>query len=130
MSALHAGDLDPKMTPAEHAEYMTQVMELMRDAKRGVIDLTEGGSGKVIREIILELKPRLEQVRPAFGREPYLLRVYFGEPELHHRKLLALKLAAKAPRAAGLAAQTQHINEAISRAREWEAGLSAIGTSV
>lgn len=130
MNALNDGTLEPEMTPAEHAEYMTQLIELMQEAKRGVVDLSENGSGKVLRDVILELKPRLEQIKPAFGREPYLLRVYFGEPDRHERKLLALKIAAKAPRSAGLAAQTQHIEEAISRACDWEAGLSAIGTSL
>ncbi|TFB18102.1 hypothetical protein E3V93_16510 [Microbacterium sp. 3H14] len=109
---------------------MTQLIELMQEAKRGVVDLTAYGTGKVLRDLILELKPHLEQVKPAFGREPYLLRVYFGEPDLHDRKLLALMVAAKAPRTAGLASQTEHIDEAISRARDWEADLTAIRASL
>lgn len=130
MSALYDGSLDPRMTEAEEIEYFQQLGELIDDAKHGRTKFSSPETGKVLRDLIIELKPALEQVRPAFNRDPYLLRLYFGEPKGHERKLLGLKLAAKAPREAGLAEQTQHINEAIERADGWATVHQASSISV
>lgn len=132
MEALFSGQLHPKMSKAEQEEYFQQLRELIHDAQIGRVRFASPETGKVIRNLILELKPALEQTRPAFNRQPYLLRLYFGEPKGHDRKLLGLKLAAKAPREVGLAEQDQHIDQALVRATEW-AGVhqdSSISVSI
>ncbi|QRY40821.1 hypothetical protein JVX92_00565 [Microbacterium hominis] len=121
IAALRAGDLSPKMTDAEHEEYVEQLRELMLEARDGLITLGVNGTGRELHGVILELKPRLEVQTPVFNRDPYLLRLYFGEPRNREACLLPLMLAAKAPRELGLAEQTIHIQQSIARAHQWAA---------
>jgi len=120
---LHANALDPALTDAEHAEYASQLQLLMLKAKTGTVGFVgRDAEGNVVGGTIVELKPRLRQARPAFGRKPRLLRLYLGEPAIHPRMLLALRLATKADSEAGLREQDADIATAKLRAEAWCSG--------
>lgn len=116
---LHNNALDPKLTFAEHVEYAGQLQQLMLKATLGTIVLSKALEGNVIRERLVELKPLLQQQRPAFGRKPRLLRLYFGEPEIHPQMLLALRLSTKEQSDSGLDEQNADIEMALQRVEDW-----------
>lgn len=117
---LHSNNLDPALTEAQQKEYASQLILLMHKAKVGRVKFTgKDAEGNVVGHTLVELKPRLAHVRPAFGRKPRLLRLYLGEPELHPRKLLALRLATKEDSERGLREQDADIAEAKARAEVW-----------
>ncbi|WP_136051188.1 hypothetical protein [Microbacterium sp. K36] len=122
---LHANNLDPALTEAEQKEYASQLMLLMHKAKTGQVRFVgRDAEGNIVGRTLVELKPRLPQVRAAFGRRPRLLRLYLGEPAIHPRKLLALRLATKEDSAAGLDEQDADIAEAKARAEAWCSGTA------
>jgi hypothetical protein len=124
---LHNNDLDPQLTEAEHAEYANQLQILMLKARKGTVALGASDEGNVIRDLIVELKPRLEPRKSVFGRRPRLLRLYLGEPAIHPRMLLALRLSTKEDSEAGLDEQDHDIDLAISRVEEWCLGGQIAG---
>lgn len=124
IDALYRNLLDPKLSPIEHREYWVELRELMTAAMRGRVIVEPGGMATVIRDVILELRPRLAPSRTIFGRSPRLLRLYYGEPETHDDCLLALRLATKAADENGLEEQDEDIELAIDRANRWQAAVS------
>lgn len=117
---LHSNNLDPALTEAEQKEYASQLQLLMHKAKVGRIKFAgKDAEGNVVGHTLVELKPKLAQVRPAFGRRPRLLRLYLAEPAVHPRKLLALRLATKEDSQWGLTEQDADIAEAKARAEVW-----------
>lgn len=119
IDALHHNRLDPRLTDAEHAEYASQLRILMSRAMKGTVALGGADEGNVVRDLIIELKPRLEARRPVFGRRPRLVRLYFGEPAVQPRMLLALRLSTKEDSEYGLHEQDEDIDLAIERVEEW-----------
>lgn len=120
ISALNDNSLDPRLSPAEHAEYANQLTLLMHKARTGTVRFVgREAEGNVVGRHTVELKPRLRYVREIFGRKPRLLRLYLGEPALHPRKLLALGLATKEASPAGLVEQDADIETAEARAEAW-----------
>ncbi|MCE0510382.1 hypothetical protein LVJ59_15135 [Microbacterium sp. KKR3/1] len=120
IDALHSNSLDPKLSPAEHAEYASQLQILMHKARAGTVRFVgRDAEGNVVGGHIVELKPRLRYVREVFGRKPRLLRLYLGEPSVHPRMLLALGLATKEASLDGLSEQDADIAEAKARAEAW-----------
>lgn len=120
ISALNDNRLDPKLSPAEHAEYASQLKILMHKARAGTVSFVgKDAEGNIVGEYLVELKPRLRYVREVFGRKPRLLRLYLGEPAVHPRKLLALGLATKEDSERGLYEQDDDIAEAQARAEAW-----------
>ena len=121
MDRLHANDLDPKLTWAEHKLYWEQVCILVGRAQAGRVRISErpDADAKVLRDLILELRPVLQGGRPAFGRRPRQLRLYYGEPDHIQHCLLALHLDTKEADETGLEEQDDAIEEAIRRANAW-----------
>ena len=114
-----------RLSPAEHAEYAGQLQILMQKARTGTVKFVgRDAEGNVVGGYIVELKPRLRYAREVFGRRPRLLRLYLGEPALHPRKLLALRLATKEDSERGLREQDDDIDEAKVRAEAWCQGAS------
>jgi hypothetical protein len=124
MEKLHENDLDPALTFAEHQDYQAKVKTLVHRAQQGTISFDGGDEAKRIRNILVELKPKLEASRPAFGRKPRLLRLYLAEPRLHAYLLVALHLATKEASEAGLDEQDEAINTAVDRAYSWDGSLT------
>lgn len=116
--ALRQNTLDPKLTWSEHRDYFAQLEILREKALVGNIAMGHRGEGNVLRDTILELKPRLSS-RPVFGRKARLLRLYFAEPANIQRCLLSLHLAAKEDDRSGLDEQDDAIGIALGRVREW-----------
>jgi hypothetical protein len=119
IDGLHKNDLDPRLTDAEHAEYANQLKILMLKARTGTVALGASNEGTVIRDRLVELKPKLEARRQVFGRQPRLLRLYLGEPAVHPKMLLALRLSTKEDSEAGLHEQDEDIDLALERVERW-----------
>ena len=120
---LHANNLDPALTEAEQKEYAGQLILLMQKAKAGMVSFVgKDAEGNVVGGTLVELKPRLRHARTAFGKKPRLLRLYLGEPAVHPRSLLALRLATKEDSADGLSEQDVDIAVAKARAEAWCSG--------
>lgn len=121
MNALHANELDPALTYAEHEDYKALTRTLMKKARGGTVRF--GGDrpeGLYIERtgFVIELRPTLER-RPAFGRKPRLLRLYLAEPAEEQFRLLGLHLATKADSADGLHEQNESIDVAVGRGIAW-----------
>lgn len=121
MSRIHANNLDPKLTAAEHLDYWHQLKALIAKAEQGRVVISEGpgADAKVLHGMILELRPFLVSDRPAFGRIPRILRLYYGEPATVEHCLLGLHLDTKEANQSGLAEQNGAIEEAKTRAHDW-----------
>lgn len=122
MQALWDNALDPRLTWAQHADYRGSLKTLIGKAKQGTLVISEhsGADAKVIRDVILELRPVLkEDARPAFGRRPRRLRLYYGEPATVEFVLLGLHLDTKEAAESGNNEQNEAIEEAIQRAHNW-----------
>lgn len=122
MQSLWENKLDPRLTWAQHADYRGSLKTLIGKAKQGTLVISEysGADAKVIRDVILELRPALkEDARPAFGRRPRRLRLYYGEPAAMEFTLLGLHLDTKEAAESGKDEQNEAIEEAIQRAHAW-----------
>lgn len=119
--ALKDNRLDPRLSPAEMKDYWQRLMGLMAKARAGTVRISESpdADGKVLRDLILELRPRLDSNRMLFNRRPRKLRLYFGEPDAQPTCLLALHLDTKEDDRSGKDEQNASIEEAIRRAHEW-----------
>lgn len=120
-AALHGNRLDPQLSPAEMKDYWQRLMVLMDKARAGTVRIgeTAESDARVIRDLILELRPRLDGNRLLFNRRPRKLRLYFGEPATQPTCLLALHLDTKEADGTGKEEQNASIEEAIRRAHEW-----------
>jgi len=121
MAALQKNRLDPKLSPAEMKDYWQKLMALLEKARAGRIRIGEtwDADAKVIRDLILELRPLLDGNRIVFNRRPRKLRLYYGEPNTQPSCLLALHLDTKEADEAGKDEQNISIAEAVRRAHEW-----------
>jgi len=123
MAALRDNNLDPRLSWAQHLDYWQKLTLLIGRARYGVLKITDGpdAEAKVLRDVILELRPVLDSDRPAFGKRPRRLRLYYGEPDVPIYSLLALHLDTKEADGQGLDEQNVAIDEALRRAEEWAA---------
>lgn len=121
LDALRNNALDPRLSWAQHRDYWQKLGLLIARARYGVLRITDGSDAeaKVLRDTILELRPVLTSERPAFGKKPRKLRLYYGEPDLPNYCLLALHLDTKEASAEGRDEQNDAIAEALRRADEW-----------
>jgi hypothetical protein len=119
MDQLEENRLDPSLTWAEHHDYRAKLIALMLKAKLGQIVFGNAEEGNCIRDTLVELKPRLEAERPAFGKKPRLLRLYLAEPASTPQLLVGLHLATKADSEGGLTEQNESIDIAMERAYSW-----------
>ncbi|ASD21486.1 hypothetical protein B7495_04765 [Cryobacterium sp. LW097] len=119
MDQLEENRLHPSLTWAEHQDYMAKLTGLMLKARLGQIAFGKAEEGNHIRDTLVELKPRLESKRVAFGKKPRLLRLYVAEPARTPRLLVGLHLATKADSEGGLTEQNESIDVAMERAYSW-----------
>lgn len=118
---LQQNEFDPALTWAQHKDLWESVRGLVAKARMRALHISDDhtAEAKVIRGLILELRPFLEGARPVFGRRPRQLRLYYGEPAAEEHCLLALHLDTKESDASGLQEQDDAIDEALRRAEIW-----------
>lgn len=113
------GNLDPKLTRAEHKDAMGVLESLRRKASRGHIEVGSGPefSARIIQSVsfLLELRPKFSRGAPP----PRLFRLYYAEPRSIEGVLLPLVLATK-ENSSRRDEQNASIIDAMARGRTWQ----------
>src|SRR5699024_2678953 len=108
--------------PAEYEDYRAQLRTLVAKGKSATLYVSErsqGSEARVIHDLLLELRPLLNDDRLVFGRQKRALRLYYGEPATLDNVLLGLHLATKEASSSGLREQDVSIGVAKERAHNW-----------
>lgn len=121
MNELENNELDPRLSDAQHQDYKAALVEMMKAASSGRVQLSGlYPPGKVIdrTKFVIELRPKI-QSSSAFGKKVRELRLYLAEPATVPASLLGLVVATKEADDSGYHEQDESINEAVERAYVW-----------
>lgn len=131
ITSLHANELDPVLSDAEHRDLQALLNKLMKRAVTGQIVFRvspdtfnpEADTIKMVgREYLYELRPQ-PQATMRFGQPvlpPRVARLYCTEPLHHESSILGLHLATKPSGADIGGEQNDAVEESASRAETWE----------
>lgn len=118
VSRAETGNLDPKLSKAEHKDAIGVLHSLKTKAKRGHLKVGFGPEfqARLIRRVsyLIELRPRFSNGHPP----PRLFRLYYAEPRTVDGALLPLVLATK-PNSGESEEQNKSIDDAKARSRVW-----------